>query len=92
MTFYYIYLFLLIGGEIPQDRFTYSSVMAAPNIPSLVLITIGNSACFIVAVGFLTFNIYYRKKRYILFGIQSKISAVSFAAFFEILRICKELN
>ena len=54
------------GGSIPQDSFTYHHVMVPPNLPSLVIIMLVNIACITTAVGFLAFNIYYRKNRYIL--------------------------
>ena len=54
---------ILLGGIIPQDRFTYQRNMIAPNTPSLVIIMLGNTACCVVAIGFLTFNIYYRNNR-----------------------------
>ena len=56
--------FKITDGEIPADRFTYHSVMVEPSIAALVLVIIGDSMCVVVALGFLSFNIYFRNNRY----------------------------
>ena len=59
----YVRYISIVGGNIPEDRFTYHRLMVQPNIPSLVLIMLANILCCLVALGFLGFNIYYRTKR-----------------------------
>ena len=53
----------ITGGVIPQDRFTYHRVLAPPHVPSIVIIMLADVICSVVALGFLAFNIYYRKNR-----------------------------
>ena len=55
---------VLITDEIiPQDRFIYHREPVSPHVPSLILIMTANVACLLVAIGFLIFNILYRKNR-----------------------------
>ena len=56
-------------GKIPHDRFSYHRVKMAPDLPSLVLVMMGNTVCCVVALAFLGFNTFYRKNRYVLFRI-----------------------
>ena len=63
---YYKKLYLFTAGDIPQDRFYYKSVNVPPSIPAFVIIFVGNTLCMATAVIFLTFNIYYRKNRFVL--------------------------
>ncbi|XP_060075051.1 gamma-aminobutyric acid type B receptor subunit 2-like [Ylistrum balloti] len=79
---------LFQGGKVPKDSFTYTTKYFTIPMSAMVCMLILDTIGFLMAVGFLTFNIYFRENRNIKMSSPRVNNVIIIGAFIMYASVC----